>query len=51
MILRLLPIVAVPLLMLVLSLAVPTLRNPIFLGAGALLGFLAARYLLARRNA
>jgi hypothetical protein len=47
---RLLPIVAVPLLMLVLSFAVPTLRNPIVLGVGALVAFLAARYLLARRG-
>ena len=43
-------IVGVPLLMLVLSLGVPTLRNPIFLLLGALLGFFLPRFWLGRRK-
>jgi tight adherence protein B len=40
----------VPLLMLVLSLGVPTLRNPIVLLVGALVGFLLPRFWLGRRK-
>src|SRR5919107_449237 len=43
-------IVGVPLLMLVLSLGLPTLRNPIFLLLGALLGFFLPRFWLGRRK-
>ncbi len=43
-------IVGVPLLMLVLSLGLPTLRNPIFLLLGALLGFFLPRLWLGRRK-
>jgi tight adherence protein B len=43
-------IVGVPLLMLVLSLGMPTLRNPIFLLLGALLGFFLPRFWLGRRK-
>jgi tight adherence protein B len=43
-------IVGVPLLMLVLSLGLPTLRNPLFLLLGALIGFFLPRLWLGRRK-
>ena len=43
-------IVGVPLLMLILSLGVPTLGNPVFLLLGALLGFFLPRLWLGRRK-
>ncbi len=43
-------IVGVPLLMIVLSLGMPTLRNPLFLLIGGLVGFLLPRFWLARRK-
>jgi tight adherence protein B len=43
-------IVGVPLLMLVLSIALPTLGNPLFLLLGALLGFFLPRLWLGRRK-
>jgi tight adherence protein B len=43
-------IVGVPLLMIVLSVALPTLRNPIVLLIGALLGFFLPRIWLGRRK-
>ncbi len=43
-------IVGVPLLMIVFSVAVPTLRNPIVLLVGALVGFLLPRLWLGRRK-
>jgi tight adherence protein B len=44
-------IVGVPLLMIVFSLGLPTLRNPLFLLIGALVGFLLPRLWLSRRKA
>ena len=46
-----LSIIGIPLLMVVLSLAIPTLRNPLFLMIGALIGFLLPRFWLSRRKA
>jgi tight adherence protein B len=43
-------IIGVPLLMVLLSLGMPTLRNPLFLLVGALIGFLLPRFWLARRK-
>jgi tight adherence protein B len=42
--------VGVPILMIVLSLGVPTLRNPIVLLVGALIGFMLPRFWLGRRK-
>jgi tight adherence protein B len=43
-------IVGVPLLMIVFSLGIPTLRNPIFLLIGGLIGFFLPRFWLGRRK-
>ena len=43
-------IVGVPLIMIVLSLGIPTLRNPVFLLLGALIGFFLPRMWLGRRK-
>jgi tight adherence protein B len=40
----------VPLLMVLLSVALPTLRNPLFLVIGALIGFMLPRFWLGRRK-
>src|SRR5690349_4305877 len=42
--------IGVPLLMVVLSVALPTLRNPLFLVIGALIGFMLPRFWLGRRK-
>jgi tight adherence protein B len=44
-------IVGVPILMVILSLGLPALRNPLFLVVGALIGFLLPRFWLSRRKA
>ena len=44
-------IVGIPLLMILLSVALPTLRNPILLLVGALIGFFLPRFWLSRRKA
>jgi len=41
----------VPILMVILSLGLPALRNPLFLVVGALIGFLLPRFWLSRRKA
>jgi tight adherence protein B len=46
-----LSIIGIPLLMVVLSVALPALRNPLFLMIGALIGFLLPRFWLSRRKA
>ena len=43
-------IIGVPLLMVVLSVGLPALRNPLFLIIGALVGFLLPRFWLSRRK-
>ena len=43
-------IIGVPLLMVVLSVGLPALRNPLFLIIGALIGFLLPRFWLSRRK-
>jgi hypothetical protein len=45
---RLAPIIAVPLIMFVLSYALPTLGNPIFLIIGAVVGYQLGRICVAR---
>ena len=42
--------IGVPLLMVALSVALPTLRNPLFLVVGALIGFMLPRFWLGRRK-
>jgi tight adherence protein B len=42
--------IGVPLLMVLLSVALPTLRNPLFLVVGALVGFMLPRFWLGRRK-
>ena len=44
-------IIGVPLAMIVFSLGLPALRNPLFLIVGALIGFLLPRFWLSRRKA
>jgi len=44
-------IIGVPLAMVVFSLGLPALRNPLFLIVGALIGFLLPRFWLSRRKA
>jgi tight adherence protein B len=44
-------IIGVPLAMVVFSLGLPALRNPLFLVVGALIGFLLPRFWLSRRKA
>jgi tight adherence protein B len=44
-------IFGIPLLMVVLSVGLPALRNPLFLVVGALIGFLLPRFWLSRRKA
>ena len=44
-------IIGVPLLMVVFSVGLPALRNPLFLVVGALIGFLLPRFWLSRRKA
>jgi tight adherence protein B len=44
-------IIGVPLLMVVFSVGLPALRNPLFLVVGALVGFLLPRFWLSRRKA
>jgi len=46
-----LSIIGIPLLMVLFSLVIPTLRNPLFLMIGALIGFLLPRFWLNRRKA
>ena len=43
-------IIGIPLLMVVFSVVVPPLRNPVFLIFGALVGFLLTRFWLSRRR-
>ena len=47
MLMRVLPIAIVPLIMLILSIMLPTLANPIFLLLGAVVGFFVGRYWVA----